>query len=262
MTEWSYSGRWALVTGASSGIGEEFARQLAGRGMNLVLSARRDDQLKHLADELSGSFGVTAVPLAADLSVAGEADRLWHRAVDEGRTIHLLVNNAGFGARGRFDSLSIERQTDMVAVNCVAVLELAHHALNSMRERGDGGLINVASISAFQPVPVLATYAASKAFVLFLSEALWAENRAAGIRVLALCPGRTPTGFQSVAGTGSTEGVFGARTPTRVVEAALHALERGKSYVVPGIENHLASLLVRLVPRSVVTRTLKRWVGR
>lgn len=261
MREWSYRGRWALVTGASAGLGAEFARQLARRGMHLVLAARRTERLEALAAELRAAHGVAAVAIAADLASSGEAERLWSRARD-GREIHLLVNNAGFGAQGRFDESSLARQTEMVQVNCVAPLELAHHALRDFRAMGDGGIINVASIAAFQPVPQLATYAASKAFLLTFSEALWAENRGAGVRVVALCPGRTPTEFQAIAGTGSTRGAFGLRSPEAVVAAGLSALERGKSYLVPGAENHLVTWLVRLLPRTVVTRALERIVRR
>jgi short-subunit dehydrogenase len=261
MKEWSYRGRWALVTGASAGLGEEFARQLAGQGMNLVLTARREDRLARLADQLRAPNGIEVVTLPADLGASGEPDRLWEQA-SEGRRIHLLVNNAGFGAQGRFDLSDLARQTEMVRVNCTAPLELAHHALRHFREVGEGGIVNVASIAAFQPVPQLATYAASKAFILTLSEALWVENREAGVRVVALCPGRTPTEFQTVAGTGSTKGAFGLRSPEAVVKAGLEALEDGKSYVVPGMENYLASWLVRLLPRSAVTRALKKIVKR
>src|SRR5690606_15173381 len=169
VTPWSYRGRWALVTGASAGIGEAFARALAARGMHLVLSARREERLRALAEELRAAHGVRAETIAADLGAPGAASDLW-AAASAGREIHLLVNNAGFGAQGRFDLVPRERQAEMVRLNCVALLELAHHALGPMRERGEGGMINVASIASFQPVPEMATYAATKAFVLSLSQ--------------------------------------------------------------------------------------------
>ena len=256
---WQYRDRWALVTGASAGIGEAFAHALAARGMHLVLTARREDRLRDLAPRLSDAHGVQTATVALDLAEPGAAERLWARAA-EGRVIHLLVNNAGFGAQGRFDEIPRGRQVEMVQLNCTALLELCQLALPALRGRGDGGIINVSSIAAFQPVPSLATYAASKSFVLSLSQALWSESRDAGVRVLALCPGRTPTEFQEVAGTGSAEGAFGYRTPAQVVEAGLHALERGSHTVVPGTENLLATWLVRLLPRSALTRALKRLV--
>lgn len=260
MTRWEYRGRWALATGASAGIGETFARKLAERGMHLALSARREHRLRDLADELRERHGVETAVLPADLAEPGAAPRLW-RAASEGRAIHLLVNNAGFGARGRFDEIPLERQLEMLRLNCAAPMELAWLALRDMRPRGEGAILNVASIAAYQPVPHLAVYAAGKAFLLSLSEALWAESRDAGVRVLALSPGRTPTEFQAVAGTGTAEGAFGYRTPEQVVDAALRALERGAASVVPGLENRLAAALVRLIPRSALTRALK-WAVR
>lgn len=261
MNPWHYRDRWALITGASAGLGEVFAHRLAERGMHLVLTARREDRLHALAQDLRARHGVETFVIPADLGEQRAPAWIWEQASRE-RPIHLLVNNAGFGAQGRFDEVPLARQVDMVQLNCTALLELAHFALPPMRERGEGGIINVASLASFQAIPSLATYAATKAFVLSLSQALWAENRSAGVRVLALCPGRTPTEFQEVAGTGDAEGTFGARTPEQVVAAGLQALERGASYVVPGLENHLASWLIRLAPGSVVTRALKRVVQR
>ena len=261
MKEWDYRAGWGLITGASAGIGEAFARRLAAKGMSLVLAARREDRLRVLAEELERAHGVSVVPIASDLARPGEAERLWERAA-EGRTIHLLVNNAGFGARGPFAEIPLARQVEMVQVNCTAVLELAHHALGSMRARGSGGIINVASIAAFQPVASLATYAASKAFVLSLSESIWSEERESGVRVVALCPGRTPTEFQAIAGTGNADSAFGVRSADQVVAGGLEALERGRSYEVPGFENYLATWLVRVLPRSAVTRAVRKLVRR
>jgi short-subunit dehydrogenase len=259
--KWEYRDRWALVTGASAGLGQVMAEALARRGSHLVLTARRADRLNALATRLSDRYGIRTAVVSADLGARGEASRLWEEATT-GRDIDLLFNNAGFGARGRFHELPLDRQLAMVELNCSALLELAHLALAHMRPRGHGGIINVASIAAFQPVPLLATYAASKAFVLSLSEALWAENHEHGIRVLALCPGRTPTEFQEVAGTGSVEGAFGFRTPIQVIESGLRAFEAGRSYDVPGGENLAATWLSRAAPRSFVTRTMKRLVRR
>lgn len=261
MKRWQWGGGWALVTGASAGLGVEFARQLAERGISLVLSARREDRLQALAKELRSAFAVEVVVLPADLGQPGEPLRLW-RAASENREIDLLVNNAGFGARGRVDALPLERQTVMVQLNCTALLELTHLALQEMRARHRGGIINVASLAAYQPVPNLATYAASKSFVLSFTEAAAAENRAAGVRLLALSPGRTPTEFQEVAGTGDAAGSFGARSPRAVVAAGLRAFEKGKTSVVPGMENRAASIAGRLVPRWILTGVLRPLVER
>ena len=258
---WRWAGRWALVTGASAGIGEAFAEQLAARGMHLVVSARRVERLHALAERLEARHGGRVVPVRADLAEPGAAAALWEQAAG-GRDIHLLVNNAGFGQFGPLHDAPVQRQTEMVRVNCTAPLELCHLALPAMRARGEGGIVNVSSIAAYQPVPGLATYAASKAFLLSLSQALWSENRDAGVRVLALCPGRTPTEFQRIAGTGQAQGAFGARSVHQVVEAALRGLERGGHTVIPGVENVLATWLVRLIPRSALTRALKALVRR
>lgn len=253
MSRWSYGG-WALVTGASSGIGEAFARLLAARGMHLALSARREERLRALAAELGAAHGVQTAVVAADLARPGAAQPLWEQATAGGREVRLLVNNAGFGLYGRFDTLPRERQVAMVQLNCTALLELAHLALPAMRRRGAGGIVNVASTAAFQPIPDFAVYAASKAFVLSFSQALWAEHRAAGVRVVALCPGATPTEFQQVAGTRRSARTPGVLSAEQVVAAGLRALEKGRSYVTPGVVNVLTSRAGRLFPLETITR--------
>ena len=256
MRDDGYTGRWALVTGASAGIGEAFAHALAGRGMNLVLTARRADRLSRLADLVAGEHGVKAAYVAADLGEPGAAERVWKEAT-EGREIHLLVNNAGFGAKGRFDEVDRARQAEMVQLNCTALLELMHLALPAMRARGAGGIVNVASVAAFQPIPQLATYGASKAFVLSLSQAVAEENRDRGVRVVALCPGPVATEFQAVAGTRVSERTPGLLEAREVAEAALRALDEGKDTVVPGAINHLGTVAARLFPRSWVLKAAK-----
>lgn len=252
---WEYRGRWALVTGASAGIGEAFARELARRGMNLALAARREDRLRALADELSRAHRVRALAFPADLGEPGAPAALWERAA-AGREVHLLVNNAGFGLRGSFAELSVGRQAEMVRVNCIAPLELAHRALGHMRGRG-GGIVNVASIAGYQPIPLMAAYAASKAFVITLSEALAEEARGDGVRVVTLNPGPVKTEFQAVAGTEVRERAPGIRTPQQVVEAALRGLEAGGGTVTPGLVNRAATVAVRVAPRSLVLRGAK-----
>jgi short-subunit dehydrogenase len=252
-----YRGCWALVTGASMGIGEAFARALAERGMNVVLCARSADRLQALAQSLAAEQGVRTHVVAADLARPGAAADAWARA-SEGREIHLLVNNAGFGLHGRFEALPADRQAEMVALNCTALLELAHLALGGMRARGAGGIINVASVVAFQPVPWMATYAATKAFVLSLSGALAEENREAGVRVLCVSPGPTPSGFQATAGTRVRPGQPGYLPPREVVDTALAALEAGRTQVAPGLANRLSTVFGRLLPLGVTARIARR----
>ena len=253
---WEYRGRWALVTGASSGIGAAFARELARRGMHVALAARREDRLRALAAELSATHRVRALVLPADLGKPGAAGVLWEAATD-GRELHLLVNNAGYGLKGRFDELPLDRQAEMVRVNCLALLELSHFALRDMRARHAGGIVNVASIAGYQPIPMLATYAASKAFVVTLTEALAEEARGSGVRVVTLNPGPVATEFQSVAGTRVNEKTLGIRTPEEVVADALKALEAGSRTVTPGLVNRLATYAVRVAPRGPVIRAAR-----
>lgn len=254
--DFEYRGRWGLVTGASAGIGAEFARALALRGMNLVLTARRHDRLEALAREMQARHGIAAVAVEGDLSTRGEAERVWREAVN-GREIHLLVNNAGFGAKGEFPTLRRERQVEMVEVNCTALLELMHLALVPMRERREGAVLNVASVAAFQPIPDLATYAATKAFVLSLSEAVAEEVRSYGVRVTALNPGPVRTEFQGVAGTSLSRSTPGVLSAGSVVEAALAGLEAGRRSVVPGALNRAGTIAARHLPRSWVVRAAK-----
>lgn len=251
---WQYRGRWALVTGASAGIGETFARRLAERGMNLVLSARREDRLRALANELALEYRVHVHVAAADLSKPGAAGVLWMDASDA-RAIHLLVNNAGFGLKGEFHALSAARQVEMIKVNCVAPMELAHFALRAMRGSGEGGgIVNVASVAGYLPIPTLATYAATKAFLISFSEAVQEESRSTGVRLVTLNPGPVQTEFQSVAGTQVSEKTLGVRTPEEVVAAALAKLEAGGGTVTPGLSNRLSALLARAAPRGLVVR--------
>jgi uncharacterized protein len=250
-------GRWALITGASGGIGAEFARQLAARGMNVVLCARRGEALRDLGASLQEAFGVETVAVRADLARPGAAEAAWIEAT-EGRTIDLLVNNAGTGAHGRFDEVDRGTHAELIALNCSAVVELAHLALRPMLARGGGAIVNVASVAAFQPVPSLATYAASKAFVRSFSRALSAECRGTGVRVLCLAPGSTPTGFQRAAGFALPDRQPGKLDAREVVAAALRALDDGADEVVPGWVNRVAAALARLAPTGMATRAAGR----
>jgi len=245
--------RRALVTGASAGIGEAFARQLAKDGYDLVLVARRRDRLETLAKELGSAHGVSCEVISADLAkndeVAGIEERL--RAGD----IDLLVNNAGFGTFGEFATLPIDRELAEIDLNVRALFRLTHAALGPMIERRRGGIINVASAAAFQPIPYNATYAATKAFVLHFSEALHEEAKGHGVTVTCLCPGPVKTEFQEVAGINESFMPSFAWEPVdSVVEAALSALRAGRAIVTPGLANMMTTASSRMAPRFLVRR--------
>jgi short-subunit dehydrogenase len=242
-----------LITGASSGIGEEFARAMAARGENLLLVARSEDKLTALCNELGRASNIKCQHFAVDLTGDGACARLFEEARARGLEVSTLVNNAGFGSMGDFASLDLARELNMIELNVRALVELTHLFLAPMRERGAGAIINVASTAAFQPVPYMATYAATKAFVLSFSEALWEENRARGVKVLALCPGVTETNFFA-AGEMQRPPMRSVQTPEQVVATALAALERNRSHVISGWYNYAQTQAQRLVSRSFVAR--------
>lgn len=244
----------ALITGASSGIGLAFARRLAADGTNLVLVARSQDKLHTLAGELSEQHGIRAEVIAADLSAPGAAQGVWEEAA-RGLPVDLLINNAGFGTYGPFDSLPMPRETEEITLNITALVELTHLFLPAMLAQKSGAVVNVASTAAFQPVPYMAVYGATKAFVLSFSEALWAEYRMHGVRVLALCPGLVDTAFAETAGT-HLPGK--SATAESVVQIALQALSRNRSYVVPGGSNYRQSWGSRFLPRAVIAQISER----
>lgn len=246
----------ALVTGASSGIGAEFARQLAAQGSNLVLVARSEDKLRALASELSALHGVQAEVVTADLSRPDAAEQVWAKVQELGMTIDLLVNNAGFGQHGPFETLGGAREQEQVAVNVSAVVAMTRLFLPPMLARGAGGVINVASTAGFQPVAFMAVYGASKAFVLSFSEALWAECRGRGVRVLAFCPGATETPF--FATTGETAALGPKASPENVVKAALRALGQSRLYLIPGARNYWLTHSTRLMPRTLIAEISAR----
>jgi len=220
----------ALITGASSGIGEQFARQLSERGYELILVARREDRLKKLAEELPTKAHVVPCDLASDAAdLPGKVAKL-------GVDVDLLVNNAGFGVRDRFLSIPAERQAEMVRVNCEAVVTLTHAFLRPMVERGRGGVITVASTAGMQPLPYEAVYGASKAFALNFTEALHAELKGTGVRMLAVNPGPVPTEWQQVAGyeESGAEMMPGQIEADQVVSEALRSYDKGKRSMVPG----------------------------
>jgi short-subunit dehydrogenase len=244
----------ALITGASAGIGVEFAKQLAERGNELVLVARRKERLEELAESLP----VTAHVVPCDLG--SEADSLKGRVDELGVQVDLLVNNAGFGLRNRFLELPAGRQAEMVRVNCEAVVTLTHAFLGPMVERGRGGVITIASTAGMQPLPYEAVYGASKAFALNFTEALNMELRGTGVKMLAVNPGPVPTEWQQVAGyeESGAEMMPGAIEADQVVREALRAYDRGKRSLVPGRFFRNFMRLNAPAPRALKLRVSER----
>lgn len=247
----------SLITGASSGIGEAFARRLAALGRNVFLVARSEDKLVTLCNELGRENRVRAQYFVLDLSQPDAGERLFAEAEKRGLEIDLLVNNAGFGSMGDFVKLDQARELNMIDLNVKALVDLTYRFLGPMRQRKRGAIINVASTAGFQPVPFMATYAATKAFVLSFSEAIWEENRPYGIEVLALCPGVTETNFFEAA-HGHKPPARAAQTADEVVDTAMKALGRGKGHVVSGLSNLVMVQAERFVPRAVVVRVVGR----
>jgi len=249
----------AVVTGASSGIGEEFARQLAARGYDLVLVARRVDRLTVLAERLRAEHKVECTPVEADLARPDDRDRLCDKLQPERARLEMLVNNAGFGTHGFFHETDLQRELELIDVNCAAPVHLTKRLLPWMLERRRGYVINVASLSAFTPGPVMAMYFASKAFLLSFSEALWEECRDTGVVVTALCPGPVRTEFQRTAGLSSKSRSSGT-TPVaveRVVADGLAGVFSGKRVVIPGYQARMAALLSRLMPKGRALKTVR-----
>lgn len=246
-----------LITGASSGIGEAFARRLAALGRNMLLVARSEDRLVSLCNELGRINSIRAQYVAIDISKPDSPARLFEETKKRGLVIDMLINNAGFGSMGEFTRLDVVRELEMIDLNVKALVDLTYRFLLPMRARKQGTIINVASTAGFQPVPFMATYAATKAFVLSFSEALWEENRPHGIHVMALCPGTTETNFFEAAGIQKPP-LRASQTPEDVVETALRGLSRGKSHIVSGWTNLLMIESERLVPRSIVARMAGR----
>jgi len=249
----TYTGKTALITGASSGIGTAFARALAAQGTHLILVARSEDKLRDLATTLTTQHTIRVDVLSADLSRPEAGQKLFAATQQLGLPIDILINNAGFGTHGPFDTLDAEHEQQEIMLNVAAVVDLTHHFLPTMLAHRSGSIINVASTAAFQPTPYMAVYGASKAFVLSFSEALWAEYRSKGIRVLALCPGPTSTDFFNVVGT--EDAALGSKeTPEKVVQVALQALKRGRPSVISGRRNAVMANSVRFAPRGMVAR--------
>lgn len=242
-------GKTALITGASSGIGEDMARQLAANGTHLVLVARRAERLETLASELATKHGIRAEVIAMDLGVPGAADQLFSRTEGAGQQIDILINNAGFAQEGNFLDLPLEKHLAVNQLNMTVLTELAWHFGRAMRARNAGWILNTASVGAFTPVPKLAIYTAGKAYVLALGEALAEEFSAHNVMVTTLCPGGTWTEFMAVAGQ-TVDGIkkLGMMSAEDVARAGLQGLARGRRVVVPGVMYKASMPLMRLLP--------------
>jgi short-subunit dehydrogenase len=248
----------ALVTGASGGIGEELARLFAADGHDLVLVARSQDKLARLSAELEGKHGVRARVLASDLARAAAPQEIFEELQGAGVSVDALVNNAGIGSYGLFAETDLKSELELLQINVVALTHLSKLFLPGMIARRRGYLLNVASTAAFQPGPLMAVYYASKAYVLSLSEALANECEGTGVRISALCPGPTETGFVAAAGMGDSKlfdrAVMDART---VAVAGYRGLLAGKAIVIPGLRNNLLARSIGFFPRGLVTKVVR-----
>jgi len=242
-----------LITGASAGLGAEFARQCAARGEALALLARRRDRLEALKAELGGEVHI----FAADLALPGAPAGLIAQMHAQDLQIATLINNAGFGLAGRFDRQPAERQSGMIDLNIGALTELARAVLPAMIERRSGAILNVASTAAFQPGPNMAVYYATKAYVLSLTEALHQELKGTGVKVSALCPGPTETEFFDVAQVKGMLRKLATDAPS-VVRAGLRGLDRNQAIVIPGLRNKAMAQSYRFVPRALMRRVIAR----
>jgi uncharacterized protein len=250
-----------LITGASSGIGAEIARELARRGHGVTLTARRKERLKELAEELTAEHGARAETVAADVSDEAGRTHLRRELEARGLQVDVLVNNAGYGSGGAFVELEGDQEAAMVRTNVEAVVALSSAFLPEMVERRRGAILNVASLIAFQPVPFQATYGATKAAVLSFTDALHEELRGSGVTVTAICPGPVRTEFGEAGGFGGADDRIPAflwLSASKVAEDAVNGLEKGERVVVPGPINQLAALYGQHLPRGILLPLIRR----
>ena len=258
----SFAGKRALLKGASSGLGLEFADLLAAQKVNLVLAARRREPMERLAADLRRKYGIDVLVESIDLASPGAPGRLKSGLDAKSVTVDILVNNAGYGLHGDFLETPIERTLDMMQLNMTALTELTHLFGRDMATRRSGHILLVASLLAFQAVPGYAAYAATKAYVLAVGEALHDEFRAHGVVVTTLCPGHTATGFDAAAGATITPLLrLLTMKPRPVAESGIGALLRGKATVIAGLPNKMAAFSNRLTPRAMQRATLRRIMG-
>jgi short-subunit dehydrogenase len=253
MKKLNFKGKTVLITGASSGIGKEFAKSLANKGANLIITARSGDDLQILAKELeTNNTEIWVKTMALDLSELNAARVLFNNINDMGLSVDYLINNAGFGKFCEFSNESFETYQNMLMLNINSLVELTHLFLPNMKKQNNGGIINIASIGAFQPLPYQAVYGASKAFVLSFSEALTGELLGTNVRVMALCPGTTQSRFMANANADTSK--MNLMSASQVVSEGLAAYSKNKMVTVSGIANYMTSLIPRLVSRKTTVK--------
>lgn len=253
-----YKNKWCLITGASAGIGVEFATQFAALGANLILVARRKERLEALAEQLRKSFAIEVDVLPMDLAKADAAETIFHTVKEKNRQVDILINNAGLGAYGLFDQTDIERNQQQINVNVLALTLLTQLFLRNMLTANQGIIINVASIASFNPLGYLSVYAATKAYVLSFTEALWAEYQNTGIRFLAVCPGPVETEFFAVAKMKNVSGSI-RDSAKHVVEKTVRALSGKKpSVIIASPKNVFLTIISRVFPRGMVAKMAKK----
>jgi short-subunit dehydrogenase len=250
--------KWAIVTGASAGIGTALAEDAAKRGFGVVLVARRKDRLDALGKRLTETYGIETVVVATDLATREGIDVLWNATEQQKIVPDVLFNNAGYGTNTVFLDADARRELGMVDLNCRTLVALAHRYGRAMRAKGRGTIVNVGSVLSFIPTSYMAVYAATKAFVLSFSEALATELRGTGVSVVALCPGRTATEFADVAGFREAGALAGGETPAQVSETAWKAIERKRTVAVSGTGNKITAAFLRHAPRALIARATAR----
>jgi short-subunit dehydrogenase len=252
----------ALVTGASIGIGREIVLQLAQGGHDLVLVARSEGKLNELAAELKQNYGAASTVISSDLGKAGSAQALYDAVKARGIKVDVLINNAGFGLKGRFVKLSLAEQQEMIQLNITTLTELCWLFGRDMATRNNGRILNVGSVASFQPGPEFGVYSATKAYVLSFSEAIDAELREKGVNVSTLCPGAVLTNFHDRANNDSKLLLATAMKPAPVARAGLKAMFASRPVVIPGLINWIAAFAVRITPRWLVTKVSYLMIGK
>jgi len=259
MTQSSRATKWALITGASSGIGYELSKVFAREGYNLILVSRNEEALQKLATQLRTEHEVLAKVIAKDLAASNSPQEIYSQVLKESIAVNVLVNCAGLGLAGKFSETDLSTELRMIQVNIVALTELTKLFLQDMVRRREGRILNVASTAAFQPGPLMAVYYATKAYVLSFSEAIFEESHNSGVIVTALCPGPTRTDFQNRAGLAESK-LFNPKRllrtdePLEVAELGFEGMIRGEAIVIPGFRNKLLASAVRFLPRKLVRK--------